>query len=66
VDRDEGGTTQGGANDGEQQPEVKLTIIPPDPSRVPATVGAPEDETPDDEAKAEVEEPPPAEPPAAE
>jgi ATP-dependent Clp protease ATP-binding subunit ClpC len=44
VDRDEGGTEQGGANDGEAKPEVKLTIIQPDPAKVPAAVGAPEEE----------------------
>ncbi|MDX6641021.1 MAG: ATP-dependent Clp protease ATP-binding subunit ClpC, partial [Solirubrobacteraceae bacterium] len=44
VDRDEGGTTQGGPNDGQEQPEVKLTIIQPDPAKVPAAVGAPEEE----------------------
>ncbi|MEJ7876360.1 MAG: ATP-dependent Clp protease ATP-binding subunit [Solirubrobacterales bacterium] len=45
VDRDpDGGVTQGGANDGEQKPEVRLTIIQPDPAKVPAAVGAPEEE----------------------
>jgi len=44
VDRDpEGGEQKGGANDGEQRPEVKLTIIQPDPSKVPAAVGAPDE-----------------------
>jgi ATP-dependent Clp protease ATP-binding subunit ClpC len=65
VDRDpEGGETQGGAHDGELKPEVKLTIIQPDPAKVPAAVGAPEDQAADDEAKAEGDDAPPAEAPA--
>jgi ATP-dependent Clp protease ATP-binding subunit ClpC len=60
VDRDEGGTTQGGPNDGQEQPEVKLTIIQPDPAKVPAAVGAPEEEATDDEPKATDDEAPAA------
>ncbi|MFL5844875.1 MAG: AAA family ATPase, partial [Solirubrobacteraceae bacterium] len=49
VDRDpDGGEQQGGANDGEQKPEVRLTIIQPDPAKVPAAVGAPEEEASDE------------------
>ena len=67
VDRDpDGGTTQGGANDGEEKPEVRLTVVPPDPDRVPATIGPPEDEAAgEDEPKAEGgDDAPPADAPA--
>jgi ATP-dependent Clp protease ATP-binding subunit ClpC len=63
VDRDpEGGVQQGGPNDGEERPEVKLTIIEPDPSKVPAAVGAPEDEATaeEDAPAAELPDPPAA------
>ena len=68
VDRDpDGGTTQGGANDGEEKPEVRLTIIEPDPAKVPAAVGATEvEEGSDEEPEAEAPEAPPADEPAAE
>ena len=66
VDRDpEGGEQQGGANDGEQRPEVRLTVIEPDPSKVPAAVGAPEEEASEEEPKPEAaDEAPPADAPA--
>jgi ATP-dependent Clp protease ATP-binding subunit ClpC len=68
VDRDpEGGVQQGGPNDGEERPEVRLTIVKPDPKKVPAAVGAPEEEVAGEEpATPEVEAPaaPPADEPA--
>jgi hypothetical protein len=69
VDRDpEGGVQQGGPNDGEERPEVKLTIIEPDPSKVPAAVGAPEEEASaeEDAPAAEAPEAPAPEAPADE
>ncbi len=50
VDRDDTAKTGDGEAD---RPEVKLTIIKGEP-RVPATVGAPDDEADDDEAATDV------------
>jgi len=54
VERAEGGTTQGGPKDGEEQPEVKLTVIQPDPAKVPAAVGAPEEEAAEEPAEEKI------------
>jgi ATP-dependent Clp protease ATP-binding subunit ClpC len=44
---------RGEGTDDNAEAEVKLTVVKPDPAKVPATLGPPEDESHDDEPKAD-------------
>src|SRR4051794_5996269 len=56
---------RGDGTDDNAEADVKLTVVKPDPAKVPATLGPPEEEPHDDEPKADAGdapvEPPPAE-----
>ena len=57
---------RGEGTDDNAEAEVKLTVVQPDPAKVPATIGPPEDEHAEDEPQAEGDDAPPADAPPAE